>query len=116
MSKIDDLTRLKHIRDASERIIQFTEGRSRSDLDTDEMLALALVRLVEIIGEAANHISPDCQGNYSNIPWRQMIGMRNRLVHAYFDVDLDILWVVVSRNIPTVLGQITTVLAMLENQ
>lgn len=114
MSKVDDLTRLKHIRDASERIIQFTKGRSRSDLDTDEMLSLALVRLVEIIGEAANHVSLDCQNRYPEIPWRQMIGMRNRLVHAYFDVDLEILWVVVSRNIPNVLDQVMQVIATLE--
>ena len=52
------------------------------------MLSLALVRLIEIIGEAANNISPYCQNSYPQIPWREIIGMRNRIVHAYFDVDL----------------------------
>jgi uncharacterized protein with HEPN domain len=69
---------------------------------------------VEIIGEAANHISPNLQNTYPEIPWRQMVGMRNRLIHAYFDVDLDILWVVVSHNIPNLLIAIDDMVAELE--
>ncbi|MBW4505501.1 MAG: DUF86 domain-containing protein [Scytonematopsis contorta HA4267-MV1] len=90
MSKVDDLTRLKHIRDAAQEALSFTNNRTRNDLDTDRMLSLALVRLVEIIGEAGNRISEDCQVKYSKIPWRQIVGMRNRIIHAYFDIDLDI--------------------------
>ncbi|KPQ33340.1 MAG: hypothetical protein HLUCCO16_18625 [Phormidium sp. OSCR] len=59
MSKVDDLTRLRHIRDAAMKAIAFANNRTRDDLDRDEMLALALIRLIEIIGEAANHVSMD---------------------------------------------------------
>jgi uncharacterized protein with HEPN domain len=95
MSKIDDLTRLKHIRDSTKEALYFVNNRTRQDLDPDRMLSLALVRLIEIMGEAANNVSEPCQAKYSKIPWRQIIGMRNRIIHAYFDVDLDIVWQVI---------------------
>ncbi len=90
MSKIDNLTRLKHIRDSAKEALSFVNNRTRQDLDDDRMLSLALVRLIEIMGEAANNVSEPCQVKYFKIPWRQIIGMRNRIVHAYFDIDLDI--------------------------
>lgn len=90
MSKVDDLTRLKHIRDAAQEALSFTKNRTRDDLDTDRMLSLALVRLVEIIGEAGNRVSEPCQAKYSKIPWRQIVGMRNRIIHAYFDTDRSV--------------------------
>lgn len=103
MSKIDDLTRLKHIRDSAEKAISFIQEKERYDLDKNEMLSLALIRLIEIIGEAGNNISDSCQQNYSDIPWHEIIGMRNRLIHAYFDVDLDIVWQVVKFDLPNLL-------------
>ncbi len=106
MSKIDDLTRLKHIRDSVKEALVFTENRTREDLNTDRMLSLALVRLFEIIGEAANHISEPCQLKYSQIPWRQIIGMRNRLIHAYFDVDLDIVWQIITQDLDSLLVEV----------
>ena len=68
MSKIDDLTRLKHIRDSAKEALSFINNRTREDLDRDRMLSLALVRLIEIIGEAGNHVSEPCQVKYSKIP------------------------------------------------
>ena len=67
------------------------------------MLSLALVRLIEIMGEAANHVSEPCQVKYYKIPWRQIIGMRNRIIHAYFDIDLDIIWQVVTQDLGSLL-------------
>ncbi len=104
MSKVDDLTRLRHMRDAASKAIAFVNQRTREDLEQDEMLALALIRLIEIIGEAAHYVSPDCQSAYPQIPWREIVGMRNRIVHAYFDVDLDVVWQVVTVDLPRVLG------------
>ena len=103
MSAIDshDLIRLRHMRDAVEKIEEYTDGCERSDLETDELLALAIVRLLEILGEAAARISPQTQQSLSGIPWRQIVGMRNRLIHGYFDVDLNIVWSVVQDDIPT---------------
>ena len=106
MSKTDDITRLKHIRDAAQKAINFVKDKERDNLDNDEMLYLALVRLIEIIGEAANNISEFYQQKYSDIPWRKIIGMRNRIVHAYFDVDLDIVWQVVKYDLSPLLKEI----------
>lgn len=114
MSKIDDLTRLKHIRDAVMITIDFIKGRNRDDLDNDQMLSLALVRLIEIIGEAANNISLSCENNYPQIPWREMIGMRNRIVHAYFEVDLDVVWQVIIDDLPRLLRWINQAIQDLE--
>ncbi len=83
MSKIDDATRLRHMRDAASEAIGFSRDRSRADLDGDRMLTLALVKDIEIIGEAAGRISTDCKIKYPEVPWVQMIGMRNRLTHAF---------------------------------
>lgn len=114
MSKIDDLTRLKHIKDAAQEALSFTKNRTRSDLDTDRMLSLALVRLVEIIGEAGNRVSENCQAKYSKIPWRQIVGMRNRIIHAYFDVDLDIVWQVITQDLDSLLIEIEKAIRDLE--
>ncbi len=115
MAKIDDLTRLKHIEQAAREAISFSESRSREDLESNRMLSLALVRLIEIIGEAANGISMDRQDKYSEIPWRRIVGMRNRLIHAYFEIDLDIVWQVVTNDLPLILTQVNHAISELEN-
>ncbi len=82
MPKKSDVVRLRHMFDATEKAIGFTRGKGRSDLDTDEKLALALVRLIEIIGEAAAKISIEVQARSPAIPWTNIVGTRNRLVHG----------------------------------
>ena len=114
MSKIDNLTRLKHIRDSAKEALFFVENKTRKDLDNERMLSLALVRLIEIIGEAANNISEDYRAKYSKIPWRQMIGMRNRIIHAYFDVDLDIVWQVITQDLGLLLIEVEKAIQDLE--
>lgn len=116
MSKIDDLTRFKHIRDAAMIAISFVKNRSREDLDKEQMLSLALVRLIEIIGEAANHISTKSQETYSHIPWREIVGMRNRIIHAYFDVDLDIVLQVVIIQLPVLIKFVDRAIQELERE
>jgi uncharacterized protein with HEPN domain len=103
MSKIDDRTRLLHIKDGAISAISFMDGKTREDLDRDRMLSFAVVRCLEIIGEAANRTSDEVQQKYPLIPWREVVGMRNRIVHAYFDVDLDIIWQVVKVDLPQLL-------------
>ena len=78
--------------DYSREAIALAERRSRSDLDADRMLQLSLVRLVEIVGEAATRVSPEARERLPHIPWPQIAGMRNRLIHGYDFVDYDILW------------------------
>ncbi|KAB8315524.1 DUF86 domain-containing protein [Tolypothrix campylonemoides VB511288] len=66
------------------------------------------------MGEAANHISEPCKAKYSKIPWRQIIGMRNRLIHAYFDVDLDIIWQVITQDLGSLLIEVEKAIKELE--
>ena len=96
MSTIDPVARLHHMLDAARKARQFTQGRTRADLDTDEMFALAFVRLLEVIGEAANAVTDEIRKRAPQIPWKEIGGTRNRLVHGYFDVDLDIVWEIVT--------------------
>ncbi|MDY6786149.1 MAG: DUF86 domain-containing protein [Cyanobacteriota bacterium] len=114
MTKIDDLTRLKHMRDSARTAIDFIRNKGREDLDNEQMLSLALVRLIEIIGEAANNVSLACQTSYPQIPWREIVGMRNRIVHAYFEVDLDVVWQVVADNLPELLKWVDRAIQELE--
>ena len=100
MSEIDPVTRLRHMLDAARKARQFAQGRTRTDLETDEMVALALVRLLEVIGEAASAVTEDIRKRAPQIPWKEIAGTRNRLVHGYFDVDLDIVWEIVTADLP----------------
>lgn len=86
----DDLDRLRHIVDAAREAIGFANGRSRDDLDDDRQLQLSLVKLVEIVGEAAGHLSPETQAMAPELPWPKIRAMRNRLAHGYFEIDLGI--------------------------
>ena len=100
----EDLVRLRHMLDAARKAVDFSRGRTRDDLDSDEMLSLALVRLLEIIGEAAKRISEEFRQQYSEIPWNQISGTRDRLIHGYFDVDLDIIWSIVADDLPILIA------------
>lgn len=95
-----DRVRLRHVLDAALELLSFTEGRTRADLSADRMLVLALVKEPEIIGEAAYQISQVTRSEIPEIPWTEIVGMRHRLVHAYFDIDLDILWQTIREDIP----------------
>ncbi|GAB4192997.1 MAG: DUF86 domain-containing protein [Coleofasciculaceae cyanobacterium] len=106
MSKIDNLTRLRHMRDAAVEALGFVSGYKRNNLDTDRMLVLALVKDIEIIGEAASNLSKDCRSRHPQLPWADIIGMRNRLVHAYFEIDLDIVWEVVTNDLPFLVSEL----------
>ena len=87
-----DRIRLQHMRDAACEALSFAEGKDRVDLAGDRMLALALIGEILIIGEAAAKVSADIRHSAPSIPWGDIIGMRNRLIHAYADIDFDILW------------------------
>jgi len=88
----DDAVRLRHMLDAAREAVEFAQGQTRSELDRNRMLVLSLVKDIEIVGEAAFQISPSTRNQLQDIPWDDIIGMRHRLVHAYFDINLDILW------------------------
>ena len=106
----DDLVRLRYMLDHSIEAIDHTEGRQRHDLDKDRILELALVRLLEIIGEAANRLSAACLSSHPTIPWSQIISLRNRLIHGYDSVDLDILWEILTTDLPQLIADLKTIL------
>jgi uncharacterized protein with HEPN domain len=75
-------------------------GKSRKDLEADRLRHLAVVHLVEIIGEAASRVSPAVQSEYPDIPWREIVGTRNRLIHGYDNIDDDQLWKILDKDLP----------------
>ena len=100
----DDEVRLRHMLDAAREAVSFARGRTRGDLDDDRQLVLALVKGVEIVGEAAAQVTEPTRQRLPEIPWEQIVGMRNRLVHAYFDISLDIVWNTVQRDLPELIS------------
>ncbi len=107
----DDAIRLRHKLDAVREAQAFAVARSRSDLDHDRMLLLALVKDIEIIGEAAGRISSAAKTEWPQIPWQDIVAMRHRLIHGYFDIDLDIVWNTVRDDLPPLAEQIEKALA-----
>ena len=110
MCKDDDLVRIRHMLDAALKLIDFTKSCKRSDLDEDEKLSLSVVRLIEILGEAAKYVSESCRQQHPDIPWRDIAGTRDRLIHGYFDVDFNIVWQIVSVDLLTLVPQLENIL------
>jgi uncharacterized protein with HEPN domain len=102
----EDRVRLRHMLDAALEIQHYVRSATRRDLDHDPKLVHSLVHLLEIIGEAANQASDELRENTRDIPWFIIIGMRNRLVHAYFDIDLNVVWSTSTEDIPLLISEL----------
>ena len=102
--------------DAAREAVMFTKDQDRKTLDGDRKLVLSLVKSIEIIGEAASKVSDERRKKMPDIPWIEIIGMRHRLIHAYFDVDLDILWSTVENNIPPLIKELEKALSSGNNE
>jgi uncharacterized protein with HEPN domain len=100
MSRHDDLPRLKDMLAHADEAVKLCRGRTREDLARDLIFSLALVRLLEIVGEAAARVSPPIRSRYPGIDWTGIVGLRNRLMHGYGDVDCDIVWDIVQGDLP----------------
>jgi uncharacterized protein with HEPN domain len=109
MSKSDEV-RLRHMLDAARDALGFAAGKSRADLDSDRMLVLSLVKSIEIIGEAASKVTEETRRMHPSLPWLDIIGMRNRLIHAYYDVDLDRVWDTLAAEIPSLIAELESIL------
>jgi len=105
----DDAIRLLHMLDAAREAVEFARGQTRVDLNSDRKLVLALVKDIEIIGEAAYQISQTTRDQLQGFPWDDIIGMRHRLVHAYFDINLDVLWRTVQDDLPPLIAELERV-------
>ncbi len=106
----NDLVRLKHMLDAAQKAEVFSVGMNPTDPEYDEVRQYALVRAVEIVGEAANNITDEFKAKYSDIPWAKIVGMRHRLVHAYFEVDMDVLWSAIHEEMPPLVAALRDIL------
>lgn len=102
-----DRVRLLHMLEHAREAMRLVEGRTRQELDADRVLSLAVVRLLEILGEAAARVSPEARAKRPAILWWEIIGMRNRLIHGYDAVDLDIVWNIVESDLPTLVRHLT---------
>lgn len=89
---------------------ELMRGHSRDDLDSDRVRMLALVRLLEVVGEAASRVSPGFRDAHPAIPWLQIIGLRNRLIHGYDSVDLDVLWQIIVADLPPLITDLQSLL------
>lgn len=112
--ELGDRVRLLRMRDAIRRALNLAEGKDVAALEPEHETALALVRLLEIVGEAARSVSPAIKARFPEIPWREVADARNRLIHEYFDVDMEIVAAVIQKDLPVLLGQIERVLEKLE--
>jgi uncharacterized protein with HEPN domain len=110
MSKHDPELAVRQILTHAREAVEIARGRTRADLDHDRILNLALTRLLEIIGEAATRVPDEMQAKYPELPWMQMVGARNRLIHGYDSVDFDILWAIIVKDLPVLISQLENIL------
>ena len=106
----DDEIRLRHMLDAASEAVHFAKGKSREDLNGDRLLALGLMKCLEIVGEAAANISNECKETLPAVPWKSILGMRNRLVHAYFEIDLDVVWYTTTVSLPPLIQELEMII------
>ncbi|HUS91521.1 MAG TPA: HepT-like ribonuclease domain-containing protein [Phycisphaerae bacterium] len=105
-----DRIRLQHMLDAAGEARCFAQDRTRDDLQADRQFAFALVRCIEIIGEAANNVSAEAKAEIHRVPWRAIVNMRHRLVHGYFDINLDIVWQTLTEDLPPLVATLEAAL------
>jgi uncharacterized protein with HEPN domain len=108
--------RLRHMLDHAQEALALARGRTRNELDSDRLLNLALVRLLEVVGEAANRVPKEEQSLHPEIPWPSIVGLRHRLIHGYDMVDNDILWQVIIQDLPSLVVQLEAILAQSDNE
>ncbi len=110
MSQHKDEIRLRHMLYHAMEAMTMVQGKKRSDLNSDRMMELSLIRLVVIIGEAAARVGTESREKYPSIPWLQIVGMRNRLIHGYDAVDLDVLWYTIIDDLPPLIDELEKIL------
>lgn len=86
-------------------------GHSRAELETNRQLNLALVRLLEVVGEAAARVPDECRRRHPEIPWQDIADLRNRLIHGYDSIDLDVLWMILHDDLPPLIHRLETILS-----
>lgn len=109
--KKDDTVYLRHILDAIAQIEEYLKGVSREKFLNNHLLQDGVVRELEIIGEASRNLTDEFREKHSHVPWGQIISLRNRITHAYFDVNLDIVWEITQNDLPMLKPQVERLLS-----
>jgi uncharacterized protein with HEPN domain len=110
MTRHDDKARLGDMLEHAQEAVDIARTRGREDLDADRVFRFALTHLVEIVGEAAAHVSEPFRAAHARIPWAEIVGLRNRLIHGYSQVDLNLLWDIVQIDLPPLIAELRKVL------
>jgi len=110
MSRHDDNLSMRNMLDHAREAVEMAQGRTLGDLAIDRMLQLALIRLVEILGEAATRVSLKVRQQQTAIPWTEIIGLRNKLIHGYDAVDLNILGDIIQEDLPPLIEKLEQIL------
>lgn len=98
--KKDPLIFLEHILESISKIEAFSKNISKETLSKNELKQYAIIRAIEVIGEAVKNLPDSLKNKYSNVPWKEIIGTRDKMIHHYFGVDLDIVWDIVKKDLP----------------
>ena len=114
MPKKPDAIRLGHMLEVARRAVRHAQSRSRKELETDELFLHGIVHMLLVLGEAAARVSDDLRERLPSIPWREVIGMRNHLIHGYDDVEHETVWRVLTEDLPPLITELERVLADLE--
>lgn len=110
----DDLIRIRHMLDAAGEAMTFARDKTRTDLDESRMLTLSIIKAIELTGEAASRVSKESRDLHPEIPWMDIITMRNRLIHAYFDIDLDLVWDTVTDDLPPLIAALEKIVKIVK--
>ena len=102
----DDLVYAGHMLDMTRKALELVRNKNRQDYNSDETLRFALAHLVQVIGEAARHVSKKFCDDHPQIPWKAIVGMRHKVVHDYMNVDEDVVWDTVVKELPPLLAEL----------
>lgn len=106
-----DAVRVLHMLEAAREAVELVKGKSQQDLECERLLHLSIVRLLEVVGEAARRVSPDAQRRHNRVAWPKIIGMRNHLIHGYDVVDFDVVWRVLTVDLPHLIPELEAILS-----
>jgi uncharacterized protein with HEPN domain len=109
--KENDRIRIQHIIDAAQEALSFVRDTDQENFSKNRMMILSVIKEIEIIGEAASKITDETKLKYLDVPWKDIVGMRNRLIHGYFDVDVKIVWNTTRINLPPLVSSLEAILA-----
>ncbi|BBO20442.1 MAG: DUF86 domain-containing protein [Rhodocyclaceae bacterium] len=108
-----DADYLEHIQDAIAKVFRYTKGKNESDFLGDELVQDGVIRNLEIVGEAVSKLTPELKARHADVPWGDISGMRNRLIHGYVTVNLEIVWSTVVKVLPEFRDKVTVIQRLL---